>query len=537
MVDILNNISNQFTVIYQQDGVYLIVKPSKTIDKNQLLGKIMDKITLKSIKNVDRKAVQSAVESANGDPVKIADKQEEVKVNASLNVTISPDKMAAYITITPPDGGSALSSDEILKQLHSRGVTSGIDEVTLASITAKQVYNEVIEIAVGNKPINGEDGKLELLFDTSSSKKPRILEDGSVDFHELNYIKTVQKGQTLAKIIPPRQGVDGKNVLGQVITAPRGKAVPIPKGKNVEIINEGTTVIASIDGYASFVDNKLNVSPILEIPENVDVSTGNIRFNGSIVIKGNVLTDFVVEANGDVEVHGVVEGATIKADGDIILKRGILGTHKGVLISGHDIIAKYIEHSTVTAKNDVRCEAIMHSTVKCGNEIEIGGKKGLIVGGSVKAGKEINAKAIGSPMSTPTDIEVGIDPTIRDRYKEIKEKHSKFEFELNSTQKSIEILRKMESANTITIEKKIMLNKLVQLKAALSEQTQLLHEEIEKLEESLNSVHQGRIRVRNTIYAGVKVTIGSASKFIKDNTNYVTLYLEGVDIKTTPYEA
>lgn len=96
---------------------------------------------------------------------------------------------------------------------------------------------------------------------------------------------------------------------------------------------------------------------------------------GNVIIRGNVLSGFIVEAGGSVEVMGVVEAAVIKADGDIILRRGMQGLGKGLLKSGGDIIAKYIENSIIEAKGDIKAEAIMHSNVKCGNKLELSGKR------------------------------------------------------------------------------------------------------------------------------------------------------------------
>ena len=58
-----------------------------------------------------------------------------------------------------------------------------------------------------------------------------------------------------------------------------------------------------------------------EVQADVDPTTGNIYFVGNVIIRGNVLSGFSVEAGGNVEVWGVVEGAVIKAGGDIISKK------------------------------------------------------------------------------------------------------------------------------------------------------------------------------------------------------------------------
>ena len=49
-----------------------------------------------------------------------------------------------------------------------------------------------------------------------------------------------------------------------------------------------------------------------------------------------------------------------------------------------DIIANFIENSTAEAVNDIKAESIMHSNIKCGNRLELGGRKGLLVGGVTK---------------------------------------------------------------------------------------------------------------------------------------------------------
>jgi len=167
-----------------------------------------------------------------------------------------------------------------------------------------------------------------------------------------------------------------------------GKPAVLPKGKNVEISEDGQSLIAGIDGQVNYIDGKVSVFANYEVPADVDNSTGNISFVGNVIIRGNVLSGFTVEAGGSVEVMGVVEAAVIKADGDIILRRGMQGLGRGILKSGGDIIAKYIENSIIEAKGDIKAEAIMHSNVKCGNKLELSGKKGLLIGGKCKVGKK-----------------------------------------------------------------------------------------------------------------------------------------------------
>ena len=71
-----------------------------------------------------------------------------------------------------------------------------------------------------------------------------------------------------------------------------------------------------------------------------------------------------------------------------------------------------------------------------------------MVGGTCKVGKEVSAKVIGSYMSTPTDIEVGIDPSLKERYKELKIEIEKIEEDLKKTEQAITILKIPDARKT-----------------------------------------------------------------------------------------
>jgi uncharacterized protein (DUF342 family) len=202
-----------------------------------------------------------------------------------------------------------------------------------------------------------------------------------------------------------------------------------------------------------------------------------------------------------------------------------------VLVSGGDIIARYIENSNVEAKHDIKSEAIMHSNVKCGNKLELSGRKGLLVGGSCKVGKEINAKVIGSHMATVTDIEVGVDPTIRERYKALKDESASMEMDMKKAEQAVTILKKLEMAGALTPEKQEMLAKSVRTKVYLTNRIFELKEEISQIEAKLQEDSYGKIRSYNTIYPGTKVAIGSCMMYVRENLQYCSLYRDGADIR------
>ncbi len=527
-----SNVNDGFyQLLFQGDGVFLIVNPPVGKGTKVEVRDVIDRLAHKKVKSFNREVVELAVRKADSISVKIADPQEEIKIDATANVMMSPDRMKGYITFNAPDNGRMLTLEEVLDTLNRNGVIFGINKSNLESVVKYPVFNEMICVAEGLPPVYGQNGKVEFFFDTKKESKPTILEDGRVDFRELNLIESVSIGQTLCTLVPPIPGTPGRTVSGTDIPALDGKPAMLPKGRNVSVSPDGNSLIANISGQVSYLEGKVNIFATYEVQADVDNSTGNISFVGNVSVRGNVLAGFTIEAGGNVEVWGVVEGASIKAAGDIILRRGMQGMGKGTLVSGGDIIARYIENSNVEARNNIKSEAIMHSNVKCGNKLELSGRKGLLVGGSCKVGKEIVAKVIGSHMATVTDIEVGVDPTIRERYKALKDEIASMDTDMKKAEQAIAILKKIEMAGALSPEKQEIMAKSVRTRVYFTNRIFELKEEATQLEAKLQQESYGKIRCSNFIYPGTKVAIGSCLMFVRENLQYCTLYRDGADIR------
>lgn len=525
-----------FQILFQSDGVYLTVFPPVGKNKAVEVNDVIDKLARKKIRNFNKDIVEVAVKAASKSPVKIADPQEELKIDVKASVFVAPDKMKASISFTPPENGRMMTYDEVIAALNENGVIYGINKGNIEAVVKYPIYSEMITVAEGTPPINGQNGKVQFHFDLKKQTKPTILEDGRVDFRELNLIESVAEGQVLCTLVPPIAGTPGKTVLGTDVPALSGKPAVLPKGRNVSISEDGLTLTANIRGQVSYQDGKVHIFSTYEVPADVDNSTGNINFVGNVAVRGNVLSGFSIEAGGNVEVWGVVEGATIKAGGDIILRRGMSGMGKGILISGGDIIARFIENSNVQAINNIKSEAIMHSNVKCGNKLELSGKKGLLVGGTTKVGKEIVAKVIGSYMATVTDIEVGVDPTLRERYKELKEEIASMESDLRKAEQAITILKKLEMAGALSPEKKEIMAKSVRTRLFFTNKLIEYKGEVSTIEGKLQQESYGKIRAYNYIYPGTKVAIGSCLMYVRENLQYCTLYRDGADVRIGPID-
>lgn len=516
---------------FREDGVYIKVEEGVT------MADVVTKIDLKRIENADIEIIKQAMELGDFDEwIKIADTQEEKVIDSVCNVKISKDNMQAYINVTPPIGGEDIKEESIFEALNESGVVFNIKEDIVKAVALEKQYGKEILIAEGLPPKNGRDAELQYHFDTSTEKTLNMDESGKIDYRELSLIKNVREGQRLVTLIPHTEGIPGKNVKGEEVPGKDGKKLALPKGKNVNITEDGLGLISTVDGEVKLLDGKVSVFSVYEVKKDVDNSTGNIRFNGKVVVMGNVLTGFIIEAEGDIEVYGVVEGALIKSKGNIILHRGIQGMNRGEIYCEGDLVAKFIENSKIEVMGSIQSDAIMHSQVTCGKKLEVSGRKGLLVGGSYKAGEEIKAKVMGSPMATITEIEVGVNPAIRNKYDELKKELKQVSDNLDKAAKAVDLLTRMSKTCELPSDKKLLLSRSIQLKLQLTQRMEELLNEQTEMDNYLEDLSKGRVRVYDTIYPGCRIIIGSSTLYIKDPLTFASFYRADAEIKMGSFD-
>lgn len=516
---------------FAEDGVYI------KIEKGVTMVDIVTQIDMKRIQSVDISKIKQGLElGAIDNWIKIAEPQEEKKIDSECKVTISKDGMKAFISLSRPIGGADISEKEIHELLKLNRIVFNINETEIKNAVINKVYNKEILVSEGIEPQAGRDAELTYHFDISGEKSINIDKDGKIDYHELSLIKNVKAGDLLVTLTPNTAGISGKNVLGEEVTGKDGKKLPLPRGRNVDISEDGLCLVSAIDGEVKVLDGKVNVFSVYEVKHNVDNSTGNIRFNGKVIVMGNVLTGFVIEAEGDVEVYGVVEGAVIRSNSNIILHRGIQGMNRGELYCEGDLIAKFIENSKIEVKGNIQSDAIMHSQVTCGKKLEANGRKGLLVGGFFKVGEEIKAKVIGSPMATITELEVGVNPDMRKKYESIKNELKQISDNLDKTTKAVDLLTKMSKSMELPTDKKLLLAKSLKLKLQLQQSLEQVINEQSEMETYFDELSRGKIKVQDVIYSGSRIVIGSSMMNIKDPVQFVSFYRINADIRMGSYD-
>ena len=331
----------------------------------------------------------------------------------------------------------------------------------------------------------------------------------------------MKAGDLLARLIKEDPGESGKNVYGEEIKPRTVRSLKLEYGNNITCNEDRTEIYSDVTGHANYINGKVFVSNVFQVPADVDNSVGNIEYNGSVEIKGNVKAGFSVKATGDIIIEGVVENAYVESAGQIIVKRGIHGMHKGVLKAGTNVLAKYIENATVYAGGYVEAEAILNSDVSATGEVRVHGKKGLINGGTVRAGRCIEVEYAGTEMGTFTTLEVGIEPERKQRYLDLNKEVAKRGKELEDLKVIINnyaaILKKGE---VLPKDKLLYVQNLAAEYKEKKDELEPMRDEMRAIHVEMMESDRSYIAITRTIFTGVVLSISDLNLHIKDKMNY-----------------
>jgi uncharacterized protein (DUF342 family) len=330
-------------------------------------------------------------------------------------------------------------------------------------------------------------------------------------------------------------------VTGKETPAKPGNDLKVSAGTGVVVdAADANAFVADADGQVVIKDNKVSVLALYEIKGDLTLAIGNLDFIGSIVIGGSVGTGFKIKCGEDLLINGVLDGSEVTAGGKVTVKGGIVGNLTRVVAEG-DVNAKYVRNAHVESGHDVIVsDAIMHSNVIAAEKVLLVGAKGLLVGGTTIAGVEVSAKEMGAKMNTPTDIEVGENPRLREESQRVEHELKAAEEQLDKAKKGIAFLKDMslKLGDKMPADKKEMLSKLTRTQFKLMGDLKPLQERKAKItaqENEMKTTKRGKVNCMGVIYPGVKITVTKASRAISEELKYSTLVEDDGEIKVLPY--
>lgn len=516
----MNKIAENDILLEEQDGhIYIKIPANKDVGYSEVTRMVKSLDT----QDVDYASLKRAYTTARGESVRIGSKGKDSfpqRESSRIEVEISPDGRDAYIILKQNRGGKPFTYREIMHSLKSRGVTRGYitENIKMAAATPPK---EKVKAAEWIPPINGMDAELTYHFPEYRDLLPFLLErNQETPFEKINFIHRVKMGDLIISKAPVVKGVPGCKVTGEKVPSQDGRDVVLEGSEHLTVSPDGAMAFAARDGQV-VIDNegRVAVRPLLVL--NKTSGDKEIKFNGSILIEGDLGYCPGIIASGDVEINGGNQNVPIRAE-NVFIKGPFLlsGKPKG-LTASKDLACITTNSTHIAARNIYVHKEANKAILEAEEEVHTSTKEGKTIGGEIRAGKRAVLGELGNKKETETLVRVATGE-IQRKYNDLKKEKA---------EKRLEKLKvKSESAQEayLKLDKERMALEGKKLHPELEEKVRLCKEQKESLQTEVDNLKIELVRCKSfkpdnnlgevlcqKVYSGVRIEMGESFREIK----------------------
>lgn len=509
-------------IIIENDEIMLSTENGRvfmTIKNDHYNLKKVDELTRNHprLKISNFMAVKKAVENSSHDPIELGNWID------SMVLEISSDKMEAYITIYESQSFIQENLENLQinlqKLLQDNQIVYGHQPLDLLTVKTSKSYI----IAKGLPPQKGADAKISYL--QQAEKTPVINEDGKADYFDMNFLVEINEGSWLGEKVPAKQGIAGKNILGESVPALMGDDFPLKYDTKsaYEVEEEGKTVLRSkTKGVIGEVNGLLTVQKHLVIDGDVGLETGNLKFDGSIQVRGTVMPGYSIVSSGDISIEsneGIHAADLIKStEGDVFIKGGIFGRGVTKVEAYHNIFVKHANECTLEAKDNINIGFYsLGATIFC-DSLVLDERKGKIIGGKAIAINSITSAYTGNNSERKTELIVqGIDRKILTENAKTKAQDMmKLQEETTKLKFSLSQLNQFKSS--MTNQQVAIYEQTKQKYNEIQREIKELDGEIQRILKMLRQTSDYFIQITREANPGTIIQIGNKSSFLTTQT-------------------
>ncbi len=465
-----------------------------------------------------------------------------LSVQRILDISVSDDRMEAALTY---HGTHELTREMIAEELSAKNIVSGIDnhaiDYIVSAFNDKKEPIENFVIARGTPSQEGRDGELKYLFEMHEGPLYKENKDGSIDIRETNIVHSVEEGTEIAYIIPHIDPVPGKDIYGKLIPARKVARVSLNAGKNTKVSSDGLHFYAEVSGRplveSDMVGPRISVNEVFYVEGDLDLSVGNIDFNGIVEIGGDVEDGFKIKSTKTVIINGIVGACSIEAGLDIEVHGGCNGKEQAKLLCGGQLKARYINEASVRARGDIVIQnEIINSHIETLGRVIVQ-EKGSIRGGQICAKRGIVSYDIGSDMGVKTVLVPGHDFELREHCKEIESTIIEANNEFIEINKRIApLLKNKELLPKLPREQREKIKETIEYMQQLKKRKSACNEQKEDLISKALQDAVPEVIVYHHIYQGVLLKIGDSRREISSMLEGpLRLYEENETVTVEPY--
>lgn len=254
-----------------------------------------------------------------------------------------------------------LDSKDVFEKLKDLNIIHGLDydAIHLACTSGE---DGTFLIAKGTPPTKGKNGYFHLYGDYGVKHQLKERANGSVDFRETREFPSVDFGQIIGEIMPPREGIPGKTVTGVSIPPEEVYPVILKAGTGVIIVAD-SKVVSAESGFPEVKVNgqlaTVSVIPKLIIHNDVTIETGNIHYLGAVEINASIQDSMTVEAQGNILVKGNVYRANVLSAKSIIINKNIIASR--ITSGNRNLIKLKLSDSLLQLSNQL---TLMNAAIK-----------------------------------------------------------------------------------------------------------------------------------------------------------------------------
>jgi len=456
---------------------------------------------------------------------------EEKIVHSVIDISINPNHTTAFLSFTRPEnGGIDVSVEKVMSALREKNVSYGILEDDIIRAVEQRRYDENICAAKWDAPEDGEDGSVSFFYRTDQCIAPVENEHGEVDYKNLGLVRNITAGTPIAEIKLPTEGKPGRDIMGREVPQKKGVAATVNIGNGTSLVNEGTEIIAAVDGNLVYRNGAFYVDEVLLINGDVDVSTGNIDFIGSVTVKGSVFEGFRVTSKKDIIVQGSANGAELSADGNVTVRIGIINSK---IDCRGDVKLGFCENSKVNSDGNVDSASFVGGEIFAGKDLIASGK-GVIMGGKYTALNNIEASVIGSDNYTKTDITLGNNAVLMEERESLDKKIKEMDDKFDQLGKILTTLTELAKVSKLPPEREQLKTEALRNRLKLQAEIKKAKVRIGEIEEALKLTQNLSVSVKRMIYPGVRLRINSSMLAVKATENHCRATVEKGEIVFKP---
>lgn len=512
------------------EGVTLKIKAPPDGDEDLTYQELMGHLEALALPSLDYAAVKRCYKQERYEPALICPKAVE-----PFKVEVTSDEMAANVIFYSLDSATpeALKA-EVMKALEAKAVTFGLMPYRLEEALVRGARFEKVCVAKGRKPTEGAGQVVHHPMVPAALAVPEGRGVEAMKVWSEPHVAIVGPGAVIAERRKEGpEGEEGMTVTGQPIATLDTDSLTLC-GENAEVSDDGDTLTASLKGQLVLHPEGADIVPVKEIEGNLRGTASSVKFEGSVVVRGSLSAGVSIRAGRDVEVWGEVNGATIIADRNIVLRSAINGMNDTIIRAGGRIAAVSIKDAEVAARDSI---FVLESLIDCrlgARRRIMMGPEGKLSGGAVVAGELLHVAQLGRLEGSSVQVKVAT-PDLIQKWHEIwrEELHRETEPLRRKKEKLEEsigalIRRKERRGGVLTPHNEQLLCKMEHDLDGLSESWKEIELRMKKLPTREQFARAGKISGLKRLHTGVVLILGTTN-FVPRNEDEAQQLLEGPD--------